>query len=255
MWRRCVEAVAAAPFNPLGTLLEGSRSFPTTAMSVVDSDDFNRVVGLGIESPADRGAIETILAFYRDHGKSRFRVEVEPLVRPCRAAGMVLEEGRPTVTPVTVTKQWEHLTDTTPAIDYLGDTDVRRLDPPDAEAVGRLTAIVYGAFDSIGPARALVLSTVDDPGSPITAWSKTTAWSPRAWPSSREACRGAGSAVTHPRFRSRNIQLSLRARRSKTHGSSGVGSSISRFAPIGSSPPGLSIQGDLRKTVAGAHSR
>ncbi len=212
MWRRCVEAVAAAPDNPLGIILEDSGPFPMMAMSVVDSDDFNRVVGLGIESPADRGAIETILAFYRDHGKSRFRVEVAPVARPAELPQWLEEAGLHRV-PVTVTKQWEHLTDTTPAIDDPGDTDVRRLDSSDAEAVGRLTAIAYGAFDSMDLLEPWFSATVDRPG--FTYYGAFE--NDRLVASSAAFVEGGlswgGFAVTHPRFRSRNIQLSLRARR------------------------------------------
>src|SRR5580704_10042438 len=127
MWRRCVEAVAAAPGNPLGIVLDDSGPFPMTAVSVVDSEDFNRVVGLGIGSPADRGAIDTILGFYRDLGKTEFRVEVAPVARPAELPEWLEEAGLHRV-PVTVTKLWEHLTDTTPAVEDPGDTEVRRLD-------------------------------------------------------------------------------------------------------------------------------
>jgi hypothetical protein len=212
MWRRCAEAVAAAPGNPLGIILDVSGPFPMTAVSVVDSEDFNRVVGLGIGSPADRGAIDTILAFYRDQGKTQFRVEVAPVALPAELPQW-LEEAGLHRDPVTVTKMWEYLTDTTPAVDDPGDTDVRRLDSSDAEAVGRLTAIAYGAFDSSDLLEPWFSATVGRPGfiyygafenDRLIASSAAFVEGDLAW---------GGFAVTHPRFRSRTIQQSLRARR------------------------------------------
>jgi hypothetical protein len=212
MWRRCVEAVAAAPDNPLGIILEDSGPFPMMAMSVVDSDDFNRVVGLGIASPADRGAIETILAFYRDLGKTQFRVEIAPVARPAELPLWLEEAGLHRV-PVTVTKLWEPLTDTTPVVNDPGDADVRRLDSDDAEAVGRLTAIAYGAFDSIDLLQPWFSATVDRPGFIYYGAFEND----RLVASSASFVEGGllwgGFSVTHPRFRSRTIQQSLRARR------------------------------------------
>jgi hypothetical protein len=212
MWRRCVEAVIAAPDDPLGIIFDDAGPFPMTALSSIDSEDFNRVVGLGLGSPADRGDIDRILAFYRDHGKSRFRVEVAPVARPAEVPQWLEEAGLHRV-PVSVTKLWEYLTDTTPAIEDPGDTDIRRLDVSDADAVGRLTAIAYGAFDSSDLLQPWFSATVGRPGfiyygafenDRLVASGATFVEGDLAW---------FGFAVTHPRFRSRTIQQSLTARR------------------------------------------
>jgi hypothetical protein len=212
MWRRCVEAVAAAPGDPLGIVFDDSGPFPMTAVSVVDSEDFNRVVGVGLGSPADRGAIDTILAFYRDLGKTQFRVEVAPVARPAELPEW-LEEAGLHRDPVTVTKLWEFLTDTTPTVEDPGDTEVRRLDASHAEAVGKLTALAYGAFDSISLLEPWFSATVGRPDfiyygafedDRLVASGATFVEEDLAW---------FGFAVTHPRFRSRTIQQSLTARR------------------------------------------
>jgi hypothetical protein len=212
MWRRCVEAVAAEPDDPLGIAFDDSGPFPLVASSVVDSDDLNRVVGLGLGSPADRGDIDRILAFYRDQGKTQFRVELAPVARPAELPLWLEEAGLHRV-PVTVTKLWEYLTDTTPVVDDPGDTDVRRLDSSDDEAVGKLTAIAYGAFDSVNEMELWFSATVGRPGfiyygafenDRLVASSASFVEGGLSW---------GGFAVTHPRFRSRTIQQSLRARR------------------------------------------
>jgi hypothetical protein len=212
MWRRCVEAVAAEPDDPLGIAFDDSGPFPLVASSVVDSDDLNRVVGLGLGSPADRGDIDRILAFYHDQGKTQFRVELAPVARPAELPLWLEEAGLHRV-PVTVTKLWEYLTDTTPVVDDPGDTDVRRLDSSDDEAVGKLTAIAYGAFDSVNEMELWFSATVGRPGfiyygafenDRLVASSASFVEGGLSW---------GGFAVTHPRFRSRTIQQSLRARR------------------------------------------
>ncbi len=212
MWRRCVEAVAAEPGDPLGIVFDDSGPFPLVASSIVDSDDLNRVVGVGLGSPADRSDIDRILAFYGHHGKTTFRVELAPVARPAEVAHWMEEAGLRRA-PVTVTKLWEHLTDTTPVVDDPRDTDVRRLDAGDAEAVGKLTAVAYGAFDSMNEMELWFSATVGRPGflyygafenDRLVASSASFVEGGLSW---------GGFAVTHPRFRSRDIQQSLRARR------------------------------------------
>jgi GNAT superfamily N-acetyltransferase len=214
MWRRCVEAVADVPGNPLGVVLDLSGPVPMTAMTAVDSDEYNRIVGLGVRSPADPGDIDTILQFYRELGMSRFRVEAAPVALPAELPDWLEEAGLHRV-PVTVTKLWEVVTDTTPALD-VDDAEgiaVRRLDSSDAAAVGRLTALAYGAFDSADALETWFSATVGRPdfiyygafdGDRLVASGGVFIEDDMAW---------YGFAVTHPRYRSRNIQQGLTARR------------------------------------------
>jgi GNAT superfamily N-acetyltransferase len=212
MWQRCVEAAAAVPGNPLGAVIDRVGDIPMTAMMAIDSDEFNRIVGLGVRRPADREAIDTIFDFYAGLGQSQFRVEVAPVALPAELPQWLEEAGLHRV-PVTVTKLWETLTDTSPAVDDPGGIEVRRLDASDRDAVARLTALAYGAFDSAVALEPWFGATVGWPGFIYYG----------AFDNGRLVASGAvfveaglawfGMAVTHPRFRSRNIQQGLTARR------------------------------------------
>ncbi len=212
MWQRCVEAAAAVAGNPLGAVVDQSAAVPLTAMTAVDSDEFNRVVALGVDAPATGETIDAILEFYTRLGQSRFRVEVAPVAMPVELPQR-LEEAGLHRTPVTVTKLWEPLTATTPAVEDPGGIEVRRLDASDADAVAKLNTIAYGAWDSAVLLEPWFGATVGRPGfiyygafddDRLVAAGAVFVEADLAW---------FGFAVTHPRFRSRNIQQGLTARR------------------------------------------
>ncbi|HUA94863.1 MAG TPA: hypothetical protein VMB82_04990 [Acidimicrobiales bacterium] len=212
MWRRCVEAAAALPGNPLGALVEDRGDVPLTAMTALDSDEFNRVVALGVDRPATAESVADICGFYRALGQSSFRIEAAPVASPEKLPGLLEDQGLHRV-PVTVTKLWEALTPTTPAVDDPGGFDVRRLDASDGAAVGQLNLLAYGAWDTEVSLAPWFAATVGYPGfiyyggfadDRLVAVGAVFVEDDLAW---------FGFAATHPRYRSRNIQQSLTARR------------------------------------------
>ena len=214
MWTRCVEAGMAIAGNPLGALVDRSTGVPLTSMTAIDSDEFNRVVGLGIGVPATPSTVTAIFDFYQSLGQSQFRVEVAPFAGPGELFGW-LEDGGLQRSPETVMKLWEPLTANSPAVDDPGGVEIRTLDSSDGEAVAKLNVLGYGAWDSEIPLEPWFAATVGYPGfihygafvgDRLVAAAAIFVENDLAW---------FGLAVTHPRFRSRSFQQSLTAIRLK----------------------------------------
>jgi hypothetical protein len=212
MWTRCVEAGMAIPGNPLGALVDRSTGVPLTTMTAVDSDEFSRVVGLGIDVPAAPSTITAICDFYQSLGQSQFRVEVAPFAAPVELFGW-LEDAGLHRSPETVVKLWEPLTESSPAVDDPGGVEIRTLDSSDGDAVAKLNVLGYGAWDSEIPLEPWFAATVGYPGfihygafvdDRLVAAAAVFVENDLAW---------FGLAVTHPRFRSRSFQQSLTALR------------------------------------------
>jgi hypothetical protein len=214
MWTRCVEAGMAIPGNPLGALVDRSTGVPLTSMTAIDSDEFNRVVGLGIDAPAIPSMITAIADFYERLGQSQFRVEVAPFADPAELFGW-LEGAGLHRSSETVMKLWEPLTEDSPAVDDPGGVAIRTLDSSDGDAVAKLNVLGYGAWDSEIPLEPWFAATVGSPGfihygafidDRLVAAAAIFVENDLAW---------FGLAVTHPRFRSRSFQQSLTALRLK----------------------------------------
>ena len=139
MWARCVEAAAAIPGNPLGAEVDWSGPVPLTALTALDSDEFNRVVAFGVQSPASEESVDDLVEFYARRQQKHFRVELPPVARPEDLPRWFEQRGL-TRTPVTVTKMWGPLTDTAPVVDEQDDMDVRVLDASHRTDVARINA-------------------------------------------------------------------------------------------------------------------
>ena len=207
-----MEAVARWEGNPLGAVVDRSGVVPLTALTVLDSDEFNRVFGLGVEVPATQSAIETIRAFYQGLGQAAFRVELSSVSAPGELSRWLEDAGLRRM-PVTVTKLWERLRGAAGRVEVPCGVEVRRLVSADRDAAAKLYALAYGAWDLQIPLAPWFSAPVGHPGfihygafagQRLVSIGAAFVESGVAW---------LGLAATHPRYRSQNIQQRLTAQR------------------------------------------
>ncbi len=225
VWARCFELAAAVPGNPLGAVIDRSGPFPLPALTAVDSNSFNRIVGLGVTDPADSDAIDRIVTFYRDLGQLNFRVELAPVTPPDVASS--LERAGLLQVSDGMTKVWRRLGSLKGSIgsteiegvedlDPLGgetSRDIRRLSATDAERVAALNVQAWGAWQARVSLRPWFAATVGQGG--FVHYG--------AFENDQLVCTGAlvingqlgwiGFDATHPRHRSRQFRRSLTLRR------------------------------------------
>lgn len=205
VWATCVDAAADLPGNPLDAVTDRSGPVPLVALRAADRGDFNRVVGLGVRSPARPEDIHTISSFYDEHHQQSFRIEVTPLARPSALASWISDggldcQGAPTF------KMWR-LTECPPAV--APDIEVRRLGSRDRDALTGLSVAAWGAW-------SMPVS--------MTAWFGATVGIPGArhygvFDADRLVATGAlfigdglgwfGFDATHPRYQGRKLRQAI----------------------------------------------
>ncbi len=210
VWARCFELVAAPP-DPLGAVVDRSGPVPLPSLTAVDSTSFNRVVGLGVGTPATPADVERIADHYRRLGQRNFRVELAPVASPPDLARWLEEAGLHRVDEQ-MTKVWRPL-------DNMGDVDdaehgeVRRLTAAEADDVSGLNLRAWGAWQSNVSLRPWFAAPVGR--DEFTHYG--------AFVDGRLVCTGAlavndrlawiGFDATHPRHRSRQLRRALTWRR------------------------------------------
>lgn len=93
MWGRMIEATAAVPGNPLGARVDWSGSVPLFSLAALNFGLFNRVVSLGIDSPATDAELDRILTWFRDLGQSGLWIEVTPAAQPADLRERLVARG------------------------------------------------------------------------------------------------------------------------------------------------------------------
>jgi len=160
VWATCVDAVAALPGNPLDAVTDRSGPVPLVALCAADRGDFNRVVGLGVRSPAGPEDVHAISSFYDEHHQQNFRIEVTPLARPSALAGWISEGGLDDKGDRTF-KMWRR-TERPPAVP--SDIEVRRLRSWDRDALTALSVAAWGAWSMPVSLASWFGATVGTPG-------------------------------------------------------------------------------------------
>ncbi len=160
VWADCFDAAAALPGNPLGATVDRSATPPLALSRSIGSVEINRVVGLGLVSPATQETVSAVMDFYRLSGQSTFRIELSPAASPpdlaqaLEMAGLRLEDD-------TVTKMWCS-TEQVPSPSK--EVEVRRLGREHRNAVAELNVIAWGAWEAADSLRLWFGSTVGTKG-------------------------------------------------------------------------------------------
>jgi hypothetical protein len=112
-WSERVEAIALAdiirglseqPGNPLRARVGQSGELQLPMVAALDFEPFNRIVGLGVEAPAEERQLDEIVAFYKDGGVSRFAISLSPHARPPELPGWLAARGL--TRSATLVKAW-----------------------------------------------------------------------------------------------------------------------------------------------------
>lgn len=209
VWARCIEIAATQPGNPLGAVIDRSGPVPIPALTAVDAGSFNRVVGLGIETPATPELIDAIVQFYRGLGQRNFQVDLAPVAAPADTPTWLRQAGLHPATEQ-MTKVWGRLEnlDVEPE-----DCEIRQLTEADAGRVAALNVRAWGAWQapvSLAPWFGATVGRegfahyggfVDDR---LLCTGAMVVDGPLAW---------IGFDATHPRHQSRQLRRALTARR------------------------------------------
>lgn len=142
VWATCVDAVSALPGNPLHAVVDRSGPLPLVALCAADRRDINRVVGLGVRTPARIEDLDAICSFYEAHGQRNFRIEVAPIARPSDLAHWITARGL-ACEGLGNFKMWRK-TEQPPSVE--SGIDVRRLGPADADALTAINVAAWGAW-------------------------------------------------------------------------------------------------------------
>ena len=128
-WAACIEAAARIDGNPLQAEVVWSNGLPVSTLAVFDFAKFNRVVALGVASPATDADLDVIDSFYSSRGQSRYLIEVTPATRPETLPAMLERRG---LTPVAegIAKCWRGVDDIPEAPEGV---EVRLLDTNDRD--------------------------------------------------------------------------------------------------------------------------
>jgi hypothetical protein len=81
-WAACTEAAASAEGNPLQAGVDRGPGISVPALAAIDAGMFNRVIGLGVDAPADDELLDAVLASYARRGQANVVLEVTPASEP-----------------------------------------------------------------------------------------------------------------------------------------------------------------------------
>ncbi len=201
----CFDAAAAEPGNPLGAIVDRSVTPPLALAQATDSDEINRIVGLGVSSPASRGTVSTVVAFFESHSQPRFRIELSPAASPPQLAEELEMVG---LRPLdhSITKKMRSTDDLPPPAT---DVEVRILDRADRDAVAELNLVAWGAWEASDSLRTWFGSTVGTQtfrhygafdGDRLVSVLALVVTDAIGW---------TGFAATHPRYRGHRLGRSV----------------------------------------------
>ena len=201
----CFDAAAAEPGNPLGAVVDRSITPPLGLAQATDSDEINRIVGLGVTSPASRETISTVVAFFESYRQSTFRIELSPVARPPQL-GEELEKLGLRLLDRAITKKVRSTDDLPPPAT---DVAVRRLGREDRDAVAELNLVAWGAWETSDSLRTWFGSTVGSQtfrhygafdGNRLVSVQALAVTDGLGW---------TGFAATHPRYRGHRLSRAV----------------------------------------------
>jgi hypothetical protein len=161
-WSERVEAIALAdiirglseqPGNPLSARVGQSGELQLPMVAALDFEPFNRIVGLGVEAPAEERQLDEIVAFYRDGGVSHFVISLSPHARPPELPGWLAARGL--TRSATFVKAWRDVKvpseiDTNLRIEAIGPSDAAAWATVERAAWGMPAAMTPWFTSSVG---------------------------------------------------------------------------------------------------------
>jgi hypothetical protein len=200
VWASCFDAAAQESGNPAGVRVDRSFVPPLSVAQASDSTDVNRVLGLGISSPATPETISAVVDFFGAHGASAFRIELAPAASPPQLEKELLDTVGLRRLERTITKKWG-------SVDHLSlpstDVEVRLLGREHHDDVATLNIAAWGAWETAVPMKTWFGATVGTQsfrhygvfdGERLVSVQALSVAGELGW---------VGFAATHPRYRGR----------------------------------------------------
>lgn len=204
VWAACFDAARALPGNPLGVVADRTHAVSLHTLMALDSDQINRVVGLGIDHPATEAAVGEIIDFYRHHGRHHVRVESSPVADLSDLAVRLEAAGLRRDALVT-----SKMVRSTGDVDTPEPSSVQRLGLEHRDAIGAVNAAAWGDWSPDGVSATWFGATVGAPdfthygvfeGDTLVSTGALAVHGTIGW---------VGFAATHPRYRGHNHRQAI----------------------------------------------
>ncbi len=93
VWAACVAATAATAGNPLLAEVDASGATPLCTLAALNFGIFNRVIALGVQTPATESEVDSLVEFFKSRMQTRFLVEVTPVSQPPALRDALIRRG------------------------------------------------------------------------------------------------------------------------------------------------------------------
>ncbi len=188
-----------------GFSVEESSDYVARSAPGMDVMLFNRVVGLGLNAPATKSRVHSLVQSYRDKGIKNFAIQPSPAAQPAELYDWLAEEG------LSVRDYWTKASrGPDPDITIATDFRIEQIEASQAQVFGDTAATGFGMPQGLTP---IIASPVGRPG-----WLHYIAWD-NATPVAvaalliRNGVGWLGIGATIPGYRQRGAQGGLIARR------------------------------------------
>jgi len=147
-WAACVAAATEIAGNPLKAEVDDSCEPPLVTLAALNFGHFNRVIALGVNTPASDEDLELVKGFYSSRSQSRFTVEVTPASQPADLAELLARHGFKK-SDVRIAKCWR------PVDDFVStriepEVDVQRLSVEHLDAYNAVSVAAWGTSKMFG---------------------------------------------------------------------------------------------------------
>jgi hypothetical protein len=154
-WTDLYEAAPEPVRETLGIRVEKINSASALLVRGIDYEDFNRVIGLGVDEPATERAVDRMLAFYRDNGIRRFLIHLAPVARPANIRQWLEARG------LVAKRRWAKMyRPPEPLAGFETKWRLAEVAPEEAERYGRVVCAGFEMPESIAPWNAATVGRV-----------------------------------------------------------------------------------------------
>lgn len=145
-WAACVAATAEVAGNPLMAEVGLKGAATVATLGALNFGLMNRVIALGVASPATESDLDFVTDFFASRHQSRYSVEVTPVSQP-RDLGESLVRHGLEMSPTRVAKLWRPLDDLPPVST---DVEVRLLTEEHLADYNKVSLAAWGTPRSFG---------------------------------------------------------------------------------------------------------
>jgi hypothetical protein len=148
VWAACVAAAAEISGNPLKAEVDSRCGSALVTLAALNFGHFNRVIALGVNTPATDEDLESVKSFYSSRSQSRFTVEVTPASQPPDLAELLTRHGLQK-SGVRVAKCWRTVDDFV-STRIEPEVDVQLLSVEHLDAFNAVSVAAWGTSKALG---------------------------------------------------------------------------------------------------------